>query len=230
VDDAEGAPLSPEPARPAPGHTVHLPAFRHIARSAGAHLLEATLVPLALFYVILWQLSLRWALVAALLWSYAAVARRVVTGQRIPGILLLGSALFTVRTVIGLATGSAFVYFLQPTLGTFMVAGLFLLSLRSGRPLAERLANDFCPLPDGLVANQAVRRFFGRISLLWALVYAVNGATTLALLLNSSIGAFLVLRTATSTTLTVGAIALSVLWFRRSLQQEGVVLRWARAT
>jgi hypothetical protein len=220
---------APAPADARGGHVVHLPALRQIARSAASHLLEAILVPLGLFYSVLWALGLRWALVAALAWSYAAVARRLVSGQPVPGLLLLGSVLFTVRTVIALVTGSAFVYFLQPTLGTFMVAGLFLCSLRWGRPLAERLAHDFCPLPETLVANGTVRRFFGHISLLWALVYAVNGATTLALLLSSSLGAFLVLKTATSTILTVAAIGLSFLWFRRSLRNEGVTLRWAKA-
>ena len=208
-------------------HTIHLPAIRSILRTAGSHLLEATLAPLGLFYGLLALTGLRWALVGALAWSYSAVARRLLAHQRVPGILLLGTALFTVRTVLAMATGSVFVYFLQPTLGTFLVAGLFLLSMRTGRPLAERLAHDFCPLPADLVANSRVQRFFLHISLLWALVYVVNGFATLALLLSSSIGTFLVVRTAVSTALTVAAIAFSYLWFRRSLRHEGVVLRWA---
>jgi intracellular septation protein A len=208
-------------------HTIHLPAVGQILRVAASHLIEATIAPLALFYVLLAAAGLRWALVGALVWSYSAVARRLVSHQRVPGILLLGTALFTVRTFLALATGSTFVYFLQPTLGTFLVAALFLLSVRTGRPLAERLAHDFCPLPPDLLGNTRVQRFFLRISLLWALVYVVNGFATLTLLLTSSLGMFLVLRTAASTALTVAAIACSYLWFRRSLRHEGVVLRWA---
>lgn len=213
---------------PAARHTIHLPAPRQVARTAATHLFEATIAPLALFYAVLAALGLRWALLAALGWAYASVARRLVHRQRVPGILLLAAALFTVRTVIALATGSAFIYFLQPTLGTFLVAGLFLASVRAGRPLAERLAHDFCPLPESLTAHHRVRRFFLQISLLWALVYLVNGAATLALLLTSSVGTFLVMKTLASTLLTVTAVAVSFLWFRRSLRQEGVVLRWAR--
>ena len=47
--------------------------------------------------------------------------------------LLIGALLMTARTVIALMTGSVFLYFLQPTLGTFMVAGLFLVSAPLGR-------------------------------------------------------------------------------------------------
>lgn len=222
---------SVEPEQPAPigGHTIHLPAWSRILRNAAVNLVESTLVPLGLFYLLFSQAGLRPGLLAALVWSYGSVARRLVARQRVPGILLLATALFTVRTVLGLATGSAFVYFLQPTLGTFLVAGLFLLSLRSGQPLAERLAHDFCPLPADLLVNARVKRFFLNISVLWAAVYIVNGATTLTLLLTSSLGTFLVLRTAASTALTVCAIACSYLWFRSSLRHEGVVLRWASA-
>lgn len=210
-------------------HTIHLPAVRSILRSAAVNLLEGTLIPLGVFYGLITAVGMRWALLASLAWSYAAVARRLITRQRVPGILILAGALFTVRTALALATGSTFVYFLQPTLGTFLVAGLFLLSVRSAQPLAERLAHDFCPLPEALVGNGRVKRFFLQISLLWALVYAVNGALTLSLLLSSSLGTFLVLKTTASTALTVVAIATSYIWFRRSLRDEGVVLRWATA-
>ena len=38
------------------------------------------------------------ALVAALVWSYMAIIRRAVTGQRIPGILVLGTLGITARS------------------------------------------------------------------------------------------------------------------------------------
>ena len=221
------APATAEGARPR--RTVHLPAPRQVARHAATQLFEATLAPLALFYVVLGRVGLHWALVAALAWSYASVARRVTRHRRVPGVLLLATGLFTVRTVIAMATGSTFIYFLQPTLGTFAVAGLFLVSSRLRTTLAERLAHDFCPLPDWLMSNRAVRRFFVQISLLWALVYLVNGAATLGLLLTSSIRTFLVMKTVASTVITVTAVAASIGWFRHSLRGEGVVLRWARA-
>ena len=220
--------LTPVTDQGGPPTAVQLPSWRSMAGRAAVHLLEATLVPLGLFYLVLALLGLRWALLVALTWSYAALARRAITGRRLPGVLLIASGLFTVRTGIALVAHSVFVYFLQPTLGTFLVAGLFLASVPLRRPLAERLARDFCPLPDSVVGRGTVRRFFMQISLLWALVYLVNGAATLTLLLTSSLGTFLVLKTVASTLTTVTAVAVSYLWFHRSLRAEDLVLRWAR--
>jgi hypothetical protein len=210
---------------PAP-HVIHLPPFRDLVRRTAEHVLEATIVPMALFYPILVMIGLRWALVAALGWSYAAIIRRLMTGQRLSGLLVMAAVLFTARTAIAFATGSVFIYFLQPTLGTFLVAALFLISVPMGHPLAERLAHDFCALPESLIANVRVKKFFLRISLLWAFTYLINGAMTLYLLMGSSLSTYLVLRHVVSLTLLVGAITVSSLYFFRSLRHEGIVLRW----
>lgn len=213
-----------------PLHVVTLPPLRSLAVHAGRHLLEATVVPLGLFYLLVEFLGLYAALAGALAWSYAALVRRVVRRERIPGILLLATLLVTLRAVVSFATGSVFLWFLQPTLGTYLVAGLFLVSVPLGKPLAQRLAHDFCPLPDSLLGDAAVRRFFLRVSLLWALVYLANASATLGLLLTTSLGQFMVAKSAFTSVLFVSAVAVSVAWFRRSLGERGVVLRWARHT
>ncbi len=212
--------------------TIELPPIASLVTHAGRHLLEATIAPLVLFYATLHLLGLRGALVAGLVWSYSALLRRVVTRQRIPGVLVIGIVLLTLRTLLAWVTGSVFLYLLQPTLGTFLVAGLFLASVAARRPLAERLASDFLPLPDSLLANGRMSRFFAGISLLWAAVYLINGAATLALLLSSTVGVFLVAKTAASAVLTVAAVGLSYALFRVTMRNEGVrlVLRWRALT
>jgi hypothetical protein len=144
-------------------------------------------------------------------------------GQRVPGILLLASVTLTARTVVAMASGSVVVYFLQPTLGTALVAGAFLLSVPLRRPLAERLARDFCPIPSGVLAHAPVRRFFLQISLLWAFTQLANATVTLWLLLSQSLATFLVAKTLVSWGLTGGAILVSTLWFRRSMRRHGVL-------
>ncbi|MDX6287941.1 MAG: hypothetical protein QOG53_3426 [Frankiales bacterium] len=207
-------------------HVIHLPPFRDLLRRTAENVLEATVVPMMLFYLFLTMIGLRWALVAALGWAYAAIIRRLIGRQRVPGLLVMAAVLFTARTVIALVTGSTFIYFLQPTLGTFLVSALFLISVPMGRPLAERLAHDFCALPESLIANVHVKKFFLRISLLWAFTYMVNGAMALYLLTSSSLGTYLVMRQVVSFTLLVSAITFSSLYFFRSLRHEGIVLRW----
>jgi hypothetical protein len=213
-------------ASPHAPHVIHLPPWRDLARRTAENVLEATLVPMALFYLFLGTVGIRWGMIAGLCWFYAAIIRRRMSGQRMSGLLIMAAALLTARTAIAFATGSAFIYFLQPTLGTFLVSGLFLLSVGLGKPLAERLAHDFCALPDALMANVRVKKFFLRISLLWAFTYLVNGTTMIYLLTQQSISTYLLVRSFVSLSLTGSAIALSALYFFRSLKGEGIVLRW----
>jgi hypothetical protein len=131
-------------------------------------------------------------------------------------------------SAIAFGSGSVFVYFLQPTLGTMVVAAAFLLSVPAGRPLAERLAADFCPLPQSLLANPAMRRFFMRISLLWALTNMLNAGVTIWLLVSQDLATYLLAKTFVSWTLTGSAIAISTIWFKRSMRRIGV-LRGRRA-
>jgi intracellular septation protein A len=195
-----------------------IPRVTLLARHATPHLLEATLIPLGLFYGGLELLGLWGALLAALLWSYTSLLRRLVTRRRVPGMLMLGIAGLTARTALALATGSAFVYFLQPTLGTALVAAVFLGSALLGRPLTLRLAADFMPLPETLLAHHGMRRFFHRISLLWAAAFLANAGISLWLLVSQSLATFLWTRTVTSLTLTCLAAVISTYWFRRCVR------------
>ena len=203
--------------------TWEIPRLRSLARHAVPHVVEATIIPLTIFYLSLWLIGVWGALLAALGWSYAAVVRRLIMRRRVPGILVLGSLALTVRTVVAFGSGSVYVYFLQPTLGTMVVAAAFLLSVPAGRPLAERLAGDFCPLPQSLLATPAVRRFFMRISLLWALTNMLNAVVTLWLLVSQDLATYLVAKTVTSWVITGGAIAISTVWFKRSMRRHGVL-------
>jgi hypothetical protein len=206
---------------------VHLeiPDLRTIARHVVPRIVEGTLVPVALLLVTLRVLGPSGAMVAGLVWVYSAIGVRLVLRRRVPGILFLGAATLTARTAISLASGSTIVYFLQPSLGTALVAAAFLLSVPLGRPLAGKLAADFCPLPDDVYANEHVHTFFRRISLLWAFAQGSNAVITIWLLLTQSIATFLVARVAVSWTVTITAIVVSTLWFRRSMARNGIQVR-----
>jgi hypothetical protein len=195
--------------------SFEIPRLRDLARHALPHVFEATLAPLALFYLALWLVGVWAALVTGLVWSYSCIIRRVVRGDRIPGILVLGCVGLTARFVVAVATGSIFVFYLQPTLATLLVAGAFLVSLPAGRPLAQKLAADFCPLPEAFLERPAVQAFFQRITLLWALVHVVNAGVTIYLLMTQPVGVYVVAKTAAGWTITGSGIAVSTWWFRR---------------
>ena len=148
------------------------------------------------------------------------------------GVLLIGAVTLTARTIVAMASHSVVVYFLQPSLGTMLIAGAFLFSVAINRPLAGRLAADFCPLPNEVHANTHVRTFFRQISLLWAFTQAMNAAVTVYLLFSQSLGTFVVLRTVVSTSTTLVAIVVSALWFKRSMRRHGISVQlptWRRA-
>ena len=126
---------------------IRLPAVRALVRQVSGHLLEGVLVPAITFYAVLATVSLRWALIATLLWSYSVIGFRLSRRRRVPGILVLGAGIVTARTAIAFATNSSFVYLVQPSLANFCVALLFLASLVPGKPLTRRLADDFCAFP-----------------------------------------------------------------------------------
>ncbi len=205
--------------------TIHLPSFRSMVRHAGVALLESALVPLALFWLFLDVVGFDAGVYAALAWSACAIGVRLVRRSPVPAVLLLTTALLVVRTVIGLATGSAFLYFLQPTAQNFAFAFALLATLGLDRPLLAKLADDFCAFPVGLTGHPHVKRFFRRVSLLWAGVFIVNGGMTLAVLATQALRDYLVVSTAGSYSLVAAGIGLSLWWFRRSLARHGIRLR-----
>jgi hypothetical protein len=200
-----------------------IPRLRTLARHALPHVLEGTVAPLALFLLTLRFVGVWGAVLIGLGWTYAAIGRRLLTGRRVPGILVLGAVTLTARTAIAMASGSVVVYFLQPTLGTALVAAAFLLSVPLGRPLAGRLARDFCPIPSEVLSHAPVRRFFLQITLLWAFTQLANATVTLWLLFSQSLATFLVAKTLVSWGLTGSAIAVSTIWFHRSMRHHGIL-------
>jgi hypothetical protein len=210
------------------GDHLGLPSPRSTLQYACPVVVEAVVGPLALFYGVLVLTSFRGALVAALSWSYLALARRIRRGERISTLLLLGSALLTGRTVISFITGSAVVYFAQPMLTAVVAAFVLIGSAVLGRPLTQRFVHDFCPIHPELLARPRVRQFFVRISLLWATVLIVNAGITLWLLLSSSLRTFVLERTAATWGLTALAIFLSIAWFVASMRKDGITVEWGR--
>ena len=203
---------------------VEIPRLRTLSRHIGRNLVETTLIPLVLFYGAITLYGQVAALLISLGWCYLAVAGRLLRRCRIPGLLVLAALGLTVRTVVGLGTGSLFLYFLQPTLGNALIGAIFLASLAGRTPMAERLAEDFCPLPHAFLSHPQVHRFFNRVTLLWAGVQLANAAITIVLLVSQPVTTFLWMRPVVTAVVTAGAIAASVVWFKRSMHRLGVTV------
>ncbi|AHH97405.1 hypothetical protein GCM10010174_73510 [Kutzneria viridogrisea] len=187
------------------------------------------MVPLGVFTAVFALAGLDGGLLAALGWSLAAISARLVRRRPVPAVLWLTSALLVVRTAVGLATGDLVLYFLQPTAQNFVIATVLLVSAWLRRPMLGKLAAEFCGLPAVLTGRPRVRLFFGRASVLWALIFLTNGAVTLWVLATAPIGQFLAVSTAGSYSLVLAGAAFSLLWFRRVLRRDGVRVRLGSA-
>ena len=203
-----------------------MPAPRAALRHAIPVVLEAIVAPLGLFDLVLMLWGFRGALIAALGWSFLALGRRLHRGERISMLLLLGTLLLTLRTAVSFITGSAFLYFAQPTAGTIVIAFVLFGSALLGRPFTQRFAGDFCPIDPELLARPLVHRFFVRISVLWATVLLLNAGFVLWLLLTSSLHAFVLERAGVTYTMTALAIYLSIRQFVVMMRGDGITVQW----
>lgn len=198
---------------------VRLPTLAQAARRAAPQVIDGVLLPLALFLVGYRLGGLGAAMGAGLGWSGVAIVRRVFRSRRVPAMAVLGMVMLIVRSALALMTGSAFLYFLQPTLGTAAVGIAFLTSVIVGRPLARRFAGDFVTLPSDVLRSPHVHRFFLRNSMMWALIGVMNAAIAYLLLITLATTTFAVTQTAMSVVVTVVAVGISMLWFRGSIGQ-----------
>ncbi len=213
---------------PEPFGPTELPALGTIARRALPNLLEATIVPAALFYVVLIHFGAGAAMVATVAWSVGALARRLMGHQRVPSILVLSLLGLVARTVVGLASGSATLYFAQPVVTAIVMGIVFLASLALGRPLVASLASDFCPLPAEVAERPAVARLFRRLTVLWAGVHLATAAVTMGLLVTLPLTTFVAVKTAACLAITGLGVAATLSWSLRTVRAEGLSLAQGR--
>jgi intracellular septation protein A len=214
--------MSVEPRPPAPA-VVAIPSLLQLGRRAIPQAVEAAIVPAILFLVFARLVSASAGIGAALGWAAAAIAWRLVTRRRVPGMMVLAVVTLLARSVLALAAGSTFLYFLQPTIGAFGLAAAFLVSVILNRPLARRFAGDFCALPREIVLDARVHHLFRRISVMWGAIGLLNAGVALWLLVTQTTLVYVVTKTALSIAVTVVAVAISVVWFRRSISRHGLV-------
>ena len=204
-------------------HAVHLPSIRAVVRHALPNVLEATMIPTALLYTAIALTGSVWpGAIAALLWGMFRVAARRLKGRRIPGILVIAVVGLTMRTVVAMVSGSTFLYFLQPIVTTFVVSAIFLVSLRHDRPMAARLADDFCPLTPDITSRLRVKQLFRRLTLLWCGVNAINGLVALWLLTHVSSQTYVATKTGAAALVTYSAVAVTIASAIRVTAREGL--------
>jgi hypothetical protein len=172
----------------------HRPSLMSVIRRVSLSLLIAVVIPTVAFYGFFVMAGVWTAIVAALAWSYGAIAWRAVTGRRTSGLLILAAILLTGRTALSVLADSTWLYFLQPIISDGVVAALFLLSLASTRPMVARLAGDFYPMDHELAMRPRVQRLFRHLTVLWAVLGLAKATMTLWLLQSQTLETFLLVK------------------------------------
>src|SRR3954471_11551360 len=158
---------------------IDMPGWRPILRQVLTRVLLVSLLPMGVFYTSLTCFGLRTgALVTATLY-YCGLLSRLLRRKPVLAATLFTAGFLALRIVVVFCTGSAFLYFIQPVIGTVAVATLFAATAIAGRPVLDRLAHDFCAFPDELSTHLRQGRFFNRLSVVWATTYAINAVGTI---------------------------------------------------
>ena len=180
-----------------------------VARSA-PRIIEASLIPSALFYCSLVLIGIGAAYAVAILWLYGIVATRLIRRRRVSPLLVLAVVGITIRTIVAVASGSTFVYFLQQVAGSLVVGCVFLVSVALRRPIVESLALDFWPLTPEMRSHPSVVRLLRRLTFLWAGINLAIFAATLTLLLVLPLPAYVALKQPVAWSITAAGIAITI--------------------
>jgi len=198
-----------------------------VARRGLPGIIEASLVPSAIFAIVTGAFGATTAMIAVLVWGYATILRRALCGQAIPAVLALAMFGLTFKTLVGVVSGSTFAYFVQPVATMVAIGAVFFGSVLIGRPLIARIAHDFCPISPEVASRPSVVRLFAGLTVLWATVQLVNAGATLGMLFSLPTTLFVVLKPASSLLISSAAVVITVCWALRTAHREELVFAQA---
>jgi hypothetical protein len=201
--------------------------LRAVARRGLPGIVEASLVPAVIFMLTNSFFGARSAMVAVLTWGCASAILRRHRGHRMPALVVIGVAALTLRTLIGVVSGSTFAYFVQPVATTMAIAAVLVGSVLVGRPLIARIAHDFCPIAPDVAARPSVTTLFAGLTFLWAGAQVLTAGATLTLLLSLDTSLFVVLKPIVTIGISAAAVAVTVTWALRIAHREELVLATA---
>jgi intracellular septation protein A len=167
---------------------------RTLLRSTGPRLLRDILGPTMSFYAG-WKLTGNVVVGIALGTVVSFAAYRYERRRGRPGaIAQLVLAFVVLQAIIGLATGSATAYLMQPAILGAINGAVWLGSVAIGKPLAAVFAAEVFPVDEETRASDEFRSVFRHVSLVFGTFFLVFAAVQLMVLLAVGVDAFVALR------------------------------------
>lgn len=207
-------------------HLIELGQLGKIIGNALLMLTEGVLVPTAILYAAMRTVGPVPGLIGVIAWCLLTIAVRWALGKRVPSTLLLVIGVLVLRTGVALATSSVLLFLLQPIAASALMSLVFIGSAVFGRPVTQRLAQDFVRLPERLLADRRVRRMFIEVALVWGISRALDAGLSLGSLeFGTSFG--VLVRGVLSVGLTIISVAACTYWgWRRMRAIPGVRFRF----
>lgn len=198
-------------------HLIEIGQIGGVVARALLLLTESVLVPTAILYICMRTVGTAPGLAGVLGWCAMTMGLRFILGRRVPSTLLLVVGILVARTAIALAASSVWLYLLQPVAASILMSVVFVGSALIGRPVTQRLAQDFVRLPERLLADRRMQRVFIEVALIWGVSRAIDAAIGLdSLHWGASVG--VLARGVLSTGLTALSIGVCVYWGWRRVQ------------
>jgi Protein of unknown function (DUF3159) len=192
------------------------PSFRSVALRGLPGFLREAFVPLGAFYA-----GYRLSGITAGIGASVAGSALVYLYERRAGrdglLVRIALAWVIVRAVAGLLAHSATVYLGAPVLANALWGFAFLASIAIGRPLAGALACAWYPFPREYRRTAQFRRVFGIESAVWGVYLLAISGVRLAVLLQGSIGSFVLVSVLAGTPATIALMAWSIWYATRKL-------------
>jgi len=160
-------------------HLIEIGRVGKVVGNAVLMLVEAVLVPTLILYAAMRTMGAAPGLIGVIAWCVLIMGARWVLGARVPSTLLLVIGILVLRTGVALACSSVWIFLLQPVAASVLMGALFIGSALIGRPVTQRLAQDFVHLPERLLSDRRVRRMFVEVALIWGLSRVMDAAMSL---------------------------------------------------
>lgn len=208
-------------------HLIELGHVGKVIRDALLLLTETVVVPTAILYASMRTVGTVAGLAGVIAWCLLTMALRWMFGARVPSTLLLVVGILVARTAVALAFTSVWLFLIQPIAASALMAVVFVGSALIGRPITQRLAQDFVHLPERLLADRRMQRVFMEVALIWGFSRMLDAGISLNSLLSWGDGAGVLVRGMLSVGLTALSVAGCVYWgWRRVHRIPGVRFRF----
>jgi intracellular septation protein A len=160
-------------------HLIEIGRVGKVVGNALLMLTESVLIPTLILFVAMRTVGAATGLIGVIAWCMVSMGARWVRGKRVPSTMLLVIGILVLRTGVALAFSSVWIFLLQPVAASVLMALLFIGSAVIGRPVTQRLAQDFVHLPERLLTDRRVRRMFVEVAVIWGLSRVMDAAMSL---------------------------------------------------